>query len=132
MMIFSSPTDRAVPVASKDSPVSLSAHRSCKGFTLLEVLVTLVIVALGIMTLTLAINRGMYASANVADLHTATALVEERLEQLKDFSSASIVDESRAAVTATFSSSAMLYNMPSGMPEGQATTAQIADSWVKN
>ena len=75
------------------------AHRADKkGFTLLEALITTVIIAVGMTALITAFNQGIFASGDAAALRTATGLSQAKMEQLRDSTFANIVNEARASV----------------------------------
>ena len=69
------------------------------GFTLLEILITIVILALGTTALLSAFSQAIFTSGIVSDLRTATALSQAKMEDLKDTAFASIVNETRAEVS---------------------------------
>jgi type II secretion system protein I len=52
------------------------------GFTLLELMVALVILALGIVGLMRAVSQGMAATAQIRDVTTATTLGQMKMEEL--------------------------------------------------
>jgi type II secretion system protein I len=52
------------------------------GFTLLELMVALVILALGIVGLMRAVSQGMAATAQIRDVTTATTLAQMKMEEL--------------------------------------------------
>jgi prepilin-type N-terminal cleavage/methylation domain-containing protein len=73
--------------------------RSTRGFTLLEVLMTVVLIAVGITALVIAFSRGIAASADVSSAHTAASLAQLKLEEVQNTAFASIASEARAAVS---------------------------------
>ncbi|MCS6863129.1 MAG: type II secretion system GspH family protein [Abditibacteriales bacterium] len=61
----------------------LTSHRPRQsGFTLLELMVALVILALGIVGLMRAVSQGMAATAQIRDVTTATTLAQMKMEEL--------------------------------------------------
>lgn len=70
-----------------------------KGFTLLEVLMAVLLVTIGIVTLSGAFSVGLFASGNSESLLLATHLAQEKMEEIRNKSYASITNESRAAVS---------------------------------
>ena len=72
---------------------------SRKGFVLLELLITTVVIAVGMAVLITAFSRGIFTSEDAAALRIATALSQAKMEQLRDSTFASIVNEARAPVT---------------------------------
>jgi len=76
-----------------------------KGFTLLEMLITIVLLAVGIVSLLQMMSIGMFASANSENATIAFYLAQEKMEEIKDASSYSNVDSfaaTRAALTGDF------------------------------
>lgn len=75
---------------------SLLGGRS-QGFTLLEVLVTLVVLTGGIIALSQAINTGILASTDVEDVDLALNIAQAKLEEVKNTSFANIASSGAAA-----------------------------------
>lgn len=70
-----------------------------KGLTLLETLITVVLITMGLLPLILSFARGVFASNIASDLRVATGLTQAKMEELKNTSFASITSESRAALS---------------------------------
>ena len=69
------------------------------GFTLLEILLTIILLATGLVSLSAAVSLGMYVGGNNENLLVATNLAEEKTESLKNTAYASIANEVKAAVS---------------------------------
>ena len=70
-----------------------------KGFTLLEVLLTLLLVVSGFTALSYAISTGLFVSGASETSLIATELAHEKMEQIQNTSYGSIANESRTAVS---------------------------------
>ena len=70
-----------------------------QGFTLLEVLLTILLITSAFLALVQAFSTGLFASGTSEGLLIATNLAQEKMEELKDKSYASIANETKAAVT---------------------------------
>ncbi len=70
-----------------------------RGFTILEVLIAALLVGVGMFAIMEAFNRGYFGIGTVEDYNLALSLTEERLEQVKDASFASVSSSARAAVS---------------------------------
>lgn len=75
---------------------SLLGGRS-QGFTLLEVLVTLVVLTGGMIALSQAINTGILASTDVEDVDLALNIAQAKLEEVKNTSFSNIASSGAAA-----------------------------------
>ena len=73
--------------------------KSCKGFTILEVLVATLLAGVGMFALMEAFNRGYFGIGQVEDYSLALSLSQEKMEELKDSSFANITSALRTAVT---------------------------------
>ncbi len=69
------------------------------GFTLLEVLLALLLVTVGSLALSQAFSLGLFASADDESLLVSTQLAQEKMEEIRNKSYASIANETRAAVS---------------------------------
>lgn len=58
-------------------------HRQ-SGFTLLEILITLVVLAIGIISLVRVVSLGIFADTEVENRMIALSLAMEKMEELKD------------------------------------------------
>lgn len=70
-----------------------------KGFTLLEVLMAVLLVTLGIVTLSGAFSIGLFASGNNESLLIGTQLAQEKIEEIRNHSYASTASEARGSVS---------------------------------
>ncbi len=70
-----------------------------KGFTLLEILVTLVLLTSGIVAIVRVMGMGMFADANAEKSIIARYLAQEQMETIKDASSYSNIDSFASART---------------------------------
>jgi prepilin-type N-terminal cleavage/methylation domain-containing protein len=71
--------------------VQLSDLRGQEGFTLIETLVALFIVTIILLTLAQLMTFGFYVHRSATDLVQTTALAEEKLEQIRKLSYASVL-----------------------------------------
>ena len=55
-----------------------------RGFTLLEVLISIVILTIGVVSIIWAFNTGMFASTDIENVDLALNLAQERMEYIKD------------------------------------------------
>ena len=69
-----------------------------QGFTLVEVILSVALLLGGIAAATFVFGRGIFATVDSEAGQQGMALAQERLEQLRGNSFASIVNEARAAV----------------------------------
>ncbi len=77
-----------------------------KGFTLLEMLVTIVLLTVGIVTILQMMSIAIFADTNTENATIAYYLAQETMEDIKDASSYSDIDTfaaSRAALSGNFS-----------------------------
>lgn len=76
------------------------SKRDSRGFTLLEILATLIILTLGIVAIAQVFNVGLISSVDVEDTTIAMNLTQKRIEEFKNLDfDAGIVDETKANVT---------------------------------
>ena len=76
-----------------------------KGFTLLEMLVTIVLLTAGIVSLLRMMSIGMFAVTGTEKATTALYLAQEKMEEIKDASSYSNIDSfasAKAALTGDY------------------------------
>lgn len=74
-------------------------ERREKGFTLLEVLLTIILIAVGFTALLQAFSIGLFSGAENENELIAMTLAQEKMEDLRNRTYVSIVSEARAAVT---------------------------------
>lgn len=70
-----------------------------KGFTLLEVLLTLLLFTAGFVTLSLAVSQGLFVSGDSEASLVATSLAREKMEEIRGRSYSNIVNETKAPVS---------------------------------
>jgi len=73
--------------------------RSRNGFTLLEVLLTLLLVTSAFLALSSAFSLGLSASGNNEGLAVANVLAQEKMEEMRNKSYANVSSEAKAAVS---------------------------------
>ncbi len=73
--------------------------KSLKGFTLLEILLTLALVALGFTALIQAVSAGLFAGGANENELVASALASEKIEEMRSRNYSAIVTEARTAVS---------------------------------
>ena len=73
--------------------------KSKRGFTLLELLLTLLLITSSFVALSAAVSSGLFASADNESILVATRLTQEKMEELKNKRYASVAAEAKAAVT---------------------------------
>ena len=77
-----------------------------KGFTLLEMLITIVLLTAGIVPILRMLSMGMFADVNAENATIARYLAQEEMEEIKDSASYSGIDSfasARATLTGDFS-----------------------------
>lgn len=70
-----------------------------KGFTLIEVMIAVVLLAGGIAAATFIFSRGMFATTDAEGMEQGMALAQEKMESVRATSFGSIASESKAAVS---------------------------------
>lgn len=71
-----------------------------KGFTLLEMLVTIVLLTAGIVSILRMMSMGMFADTDAENATIALYLAQEKMEEIKDASSYANIDTFAEAQTA--------------------------------
>jgi prepilin-type N-terminal cleavage/methylation domain-containing protein len=77
-----------------------------KGFTLLEMLVTIVVLTVGVVSVLRMMSIGIFADTNTENSTIAFYLAQEKMEEIKDASSYPNIDtfaSTRAALSGDFS-----------------------------
>ncbi|HUL58898.1 MAG TPA: prepilin-type N-terminal cleavage/methylation domain-containing protein [Anaeromyxobacteraceae bacterium] len=72
------------PLSSTLSPAGAGERESCRGFTLLEVVVALAILAMGLMAISDVVGGALRNHVRAHDLDVATLLARAKLAQLED------------------------------------------------
>lgn len=68
-----------------------------KGFTLLEVLITVIILTVGIVTILWAFSAGMYATTDIENVDLALNIAQSNMEEIKNTSFANLQDSGPTA-----------------------------------
>jgi len=84
------------------------------GFTLLEILITLIILTIGVIALTGAFSSGMFASTDVENVDLALNIAQAKMEEIKNTAFASLADSGPTA-DSNFSD----FNVTVNVAEGQ-------------
>ena len=119
-------------LVSKSAPHRLEFRQRSKrflscnnGFSLIEVMISLVILAIGVLALTelqLTVSKGNGSSNTMA---TAVSLAEQKMESLKTASYATIQSESPTAVTASGGTYTRQVIVTSNQPMLNVKTVQV-------
>jgi prepilin-type N-terminal cleavage/methylation domain-containing protein len=75
-------------------------RRSRRGFTLLEILITLLLFSTGVVAVAGLFGTAMTAGSDAESTALASNLVQERLEEFRNKDYLSVVNEAKAVVTA--------------------------------
>lgn len=75
------------------------AGRKPDGFTLIEVVLAILLLVGGIASATFVFGRGLYATTDAEWMEQAAALAQEKMEQIRGTSFASIASETKAIVS---------------------------------
>jgi len=84
-----------------------------KGFTLLEILITIIIFTVGVIALTGAFTSGISAATDVENVDMALNIAQAKMEEIKDTAFASLAD-SGPTIDANFSN----FNVTVDVAEG--------------
>lgn len=68
-----------------------------KGFTLLEVLITIIILTIGVIALTSAFSSGILAATDAENVDLALNIAQAKMEEIKNAGYASLADSGPAA-----------------------------------
>ncbi len=68
-----------------------------RGFTLLEILITIVILTVGIVAITSAFSSGIFAATDVGKVERALNIGQAKMEEIKDTAFASLADSGPTA-----------------------------------
>ena len=69
------------------------------GFTLVEVIGAILVLVVGIASVTFVFGRGIYGTTDAENLETAAALAQEKMESIRGTAFGSIAGEPRAGVS---------------------------------
>ena len=96
-----------------------------RGFTLLEILITIIILTVGVIALTSAFSSGLLASTDVENVDLALNIGQAKKEEIKDTAFASLAD-SGPTVDANFSN----FNVTVDVSEGDdPMQADVTVAW---
>ena len=62
------------------------------GFSLLEVLITIIIFTIGVIAIAQALSSGLFASTDIENVDLALNIAQAKMEEIKDTSFASLAD----------------------------------------
>ena len=68
-----------------------------KGFTLLEILITIIILTIGVIALTSAFSSGLLSSSDAENVDLALNIAQAKMEEIKDAGYASLADSGPTA-----------------------------------
>jgi len=68
-----------------------------KGFTLLEILITIIILTIGVTALASAFSSGLLSSTDVEDVDLALNIAQAKMEEIKNTAFASLTDSGPTA-----------------------------------
>lgn len=68
-----------------------------KGFTLLEILIAIIILTVGVVSITSAFSTGIYASADIENVNTALNIAQAKMEEIKNTAYAGIINSGPAS-----------------------------------
>lgn len=69
------------------------------GFTLLEVLITIIIVTVGFTVLLQAVSTGLFAGGDNENMLVAVNLANEKMDELRNRTYSNVINETKAAVS---------------------------------
>ena len=67
------------------------------GFTLLEILITIIILTIGVIALTSAFSSGIFAATDVENVDLALNIAQAKMEEIKNTAFASLADSGPTA-----------------------------------
>lgn len=85
-----------------------------RGFSLLEVLITIIILTIGVIAIAQAFSSGLFATTDIENVDLALNIAQAKMEEIKDTSFASLAD-SGPTPDANFSN----FNVTADVAEGQ-------------
>lgn len=90
-----------------------------RAFTLLEILISLIILATGVIAITWAFSSGILASSDVENVDLALNVAQAKMEELKNVSFASLADSGPTAADPDSDSPLNKFNVSVNVAEGQ-------------
>ena len=67
------------------------------GFTLLEILLTLIILMVGVLSITMAFTRGVFVSSDLENIELALNIASSKMEEIKDTDFVDLADSGPVA-----------------------------------
>ena len=84
------------------------------GFSLIEVLITLILLTIGVVTISRAFSTGLFASTDVENIDLALNIAQAKMEEIKNTAFASLADSGPTA-----DSNFSRFNVTVNVSEGQ-------------
>ena len=102
-----------------------------RGFTLIEILIVIAFFAAGAVVLLQVFSMGLYGSVDNENTMIATALAQEKMEEIRNVAYASVVPEARAQVTnyASFDREVLVVNAPASNPNTNLKQVTVNIYW---
>ena len=101
------------------------------GFTLIEMMITLVILSVGLMALAGLQVAAIKGNASAKRMTAATALADAKLEALKDTPYANLQSESSTAVAAAGLNFTRQVTVTPNSPTPATTTVRVVVTWTE-
>ncbi len=99
------------------------------GFTILEVLITSVIVGISMFAIMEAFNRGYLGIGEAGDYAAALSLAQEKMEMIQDASFASVANEAKAVVSGFSDFQRKVDVDPNGSPHADLKDILVTTYW---
>ena len=100
-----------------------------EGFTLIEIMITLVIMSIGLVALAGLQARAIKGNAFSKQMTTAVSIVNQKIEQLKDTSYADILSESSTQITQSNMRFTRQVTVTSNSPLTNTKTVNVTVTW---
>ena len=102
-----------------------------RGFTLIEILIVIAFFAAGAVVLLQIFSMGLYGSVDNENTMTATALAQEKMEEIRNVAYASILPEARAQVPnyTSFDREVLVVNAPVSNPNPNLKQVTVNIYW---
>lgn len=88
---------QAVFMSPMEAPEMPNLNHVPKGFTLLEVLITVIILTVGIVAILWAFSAGMYATTDIENVDLALNIAQAKMEEIKNTPFANLEDSGPTA-----------------------------------
>jgi type IV pilus assembly protein PilV len=102
-----------------------------EGFTLIEIMITLVILSVGLVALAGLQITAIKANAFSKRMTTATAVAEAKIEQLKDTPYANVQSESATPIVAANMNFTRQVTVTANSPVPNTKTIQVTVTWTE-